>query len=143
METSDGQADVFALLEEAVCSDPDVVFVVAFGSRITGEARTDSDLDVAVKFGSHLTASERFEKQCFLSGEVQTEAAPFVDLSDIETLSLDVAHDAVDGRFVCGDDSAFEQFKTDVEATFLEQRRELRHHHRSVIDRIAEEGLRG
>jgi hypothetical protein len=61
----------------------------------------------------------------------------------VETLPLDVTHDAVNGQFVCGDRQAFETFKREVEAEFAEQREELRTHQRSVIDRIAEEGLRG
>jgi predicted nucleotidyltransferase len=130
-------------LEESVCSDPAVEFVVAFGSQITGEPTRSSDLDLAVKFADDLSDRERFEKRCFLSGDLQLDDAPFVDLSDIETLSLDVAHDAVDGRFVCGDEQAFEQFKADIEATFAEQRDTLRRQQREVIDRIAEGGLRG
>jgi hypothetical protein len=102
-----------------------------------------SDFDVAVKFVDDRSASERFEKRCFLSGDVQSEDTPFVDLSDIETLPLDVAHDAVNATFVCGDEQAFKQFKADVEARFADQRDDLRQHQRAVIDRIAEDGLRG
>ncbi|WP_199522771.1 nucleotidyltransferase domain-containing protein [Haloferax sp. Atlit-4N] len=143
MEPSDGRSEVFSALKEAVCSDSDIEFVVAFGSQITGEATTTSDLDIAVKFADSLSGRDRFEKQCFLSGDLQWEDAPFVDLSDIETLPLDVAHDAVSGSFVCGDEQAFEQFKTEIEAQFAEQRDDLRRQQRAVIDRIAEEGLRG
>ncbi|RDZ39533.1 DNA polymerase subunit beta [Haloferax sp. Atlit-4N] len=143
MEPSDGRSEVLSALREAVCSDSDLEFVVTFGSQITGEATTTSDLDIAVKLADSLSARDRFEKQCFLSGDLQWEDAPFVDLSDIETLPLAVAHDAVRGSFVCGDDQAFEQFKTETEAQFAEQRDDLRRQRRAVIDRIAEEGLRG
>lgn len=64
---------LFASLEESVCSDPDVDFVVAFGSQVTGEASDTSDLDIAVKFSDDLSNSERFEKWCFLSGDLQQE----------------------------------------------------------------------
>ncbi|SEL88885.1 nucleotidyltransferase domain-containing protein [Haloferax larsenii] len=143
MESSDGRAQVFSALKESVCPDPDVEFVVAFGSQTTGEATSTSDLDIAVKFADSLSDRERFKKQCFLSGDLQQEDAPFVDLSDIETLSLDVAHDAVNGSFVCGDEHAFGRFKRDIEARFVEQAGDLRRQQRAVIDRIAEEGLRG
>jgi predicted nucleotidyltransferase len=143
MESGAEDPQVDSVLDASVCDDPAVEFVVAFGSQCTGEATPASDLDVAVKFADDLSANERFDKRCFLSGDLQQDDAPFVDLADIETLPLDVAHDAVNGTFVCGDDRAFEQFKTTVEATFADQRDTLRRQQRDVIDRIAAEGLRG
>ena len=86
---------------------------------------------------------ERFETQYSLSGSLQQEDAPFVDLTDIETFPIDIAHDALDGRFVCGDEDAYEQFKQELETTFAEQRDTIRRQQRDVIDRIAEDGLRG
>jgi predicted nucleotidyltransferase len=142
MESGD-EDRVFSALEASVCTDADVTFVVAFGSHLTGETTRGSDLDVAIKFADYLSNRERFEKRCFLSGDLQQDDAPFVDLSDIETLPVDVAHDAVNGTFVCGDKQAFERFKTDVEAAFADQRDDLRHQQHDVIERIAEEGLRG
>ena len=112
-------------LAESVCSDSDVEFVVAFGSRIAGGPTQASDIDLAIKFADDLTDRERFDKRCFLSGDLQLEEAPFVDVSDIETLPLDVAHDAVNGQFVCGDEQAFAQFEMTIEATFAEQRETL------------------
>jgi len=49
----------------------------------------------------------------------------------------------VNGELLCGDEAAFETFKTNVEAEFDEQRESIRRHQRTVIDRIAEDGLRG
>lgn len=143
MGASDELSSVLDAVEASVCSDPDVEFVVAFGSQITGEQTRCSDLDIAVKFVDDLASRDRFDKQCFLSGDLQREDAPFVDLSDIEALPLAVAHDAVNGRFICGNKQAFEQFKDDVETRFAEQRETRRRHQREVIDRIAEDGLRG
>nr|WP_255767549.1 nucleotidyltransferase domain-containing protein [Haladaptatus halobius] len=59
-------------------------FVMMFGSHVTGTSRPSSDLDLAVKF---------------------------IDISDIEPLPIDVAHNAVNGVFLCGDEEAFRQFK--------------------------------
>lgn len=139
----DRTSEQLAALSESVCADSAVAFVVAFGSQITGSPTRGSDLDLAIKFVDELSNRERFEKRCFLSGNLQQDDAPFVDVSDIETLSLDVTHDAINGQFVCGDRDAFEQFKTAVEAQFEDEHEELRRHQRAVIDRIAEEGLRG
>jgi hypothetical protein len=54
-----------------------------------------------------------------------------------------VAHDVVNGEFLCGNEQTFRQFKTDIEASFEELRDEIRRHQQDVIDRIAEDGLRG
>lgn len=143
MYPGDVGSELSAGLEESVCSDSDIVFVVAFGSQITGRATHASDLDLAVKFADDLSERDRFETRCFLSGNLQREDTPFIDVSDIESLPLDVAHDAVNGVLVCGDEHAFEQFKTETEATFAEHRDTLRSEQRGVIDRIAEDGLRG
>ena len=143
MESGAEDPQVDAVLDASVCDDPAVEFVVAFGSRPADEATPASDLDIAVKFADDLSAGERFDKRCFLSGDIQRDDAPFVDLADIETLPLDVAHDAVNGTVVCGDEHAFERFKTAIEAAFDDQRETLRRQQRDVIDRIAAEGLRG
>jgi len=143
MEASDELSQVFAALEESLCRDSDIEFVVAFGSQVTGGSRSSSDIDLAVKFADDLSSHERFQKQCFLSGNLQQPDAPFIDLSDIEDLPLGVAHDAVNGEFICGDEQVFRQFKTDVEVSFEERRDEIRRQQQAVIDRIAEDGLRG
>jgi len=142
--TADGERPVvFENLAASVCSDTDIEYVVVFGSQVSGQSTASSDLDLAVKFVDALSDHERFEKRCFLSGDLQREGAPFVDVADIEALPLDVAHDVVNGEFVCGDKEAFEQFKTEIEAGFSECREEIRRQQRDVIDRIAEDGLRG
>jgi predicted nucleotidyltransferase len=139
----DMDSELFETIESSACSDPDIEFVVAFGSQITGDATDASDFDLAIKFADDVPDSERFEKWCFLSGTLQREGVPFLDVSDIGTLPLDIAHDAVNGRFVCGNEDAFEAFKMTVEADFDDRRDDLRRQQRAVIDRIAEEGLRG
>lgn len=143
METSDEHSQLFATLEESLCRDSDIEFVVAFGSQVTDDSRSSSDLDLAVKFADDLSSHERFQKRCFLSGNLQQADAPFIDLSDVEDLPLNVAHDAVNGEFLCGNEQAFHQFKTEIEASFEKQRDEIRRHQQDVIDRIAEDGLRG
>ncbi|WP_225335201.1 nucleotidyltransferase domain-containing protein [Halomicrobium urmianum] len=143
MDEDDGHSQELAALADSICHDPDVEFVVAFGSRISGESTRSSDLDFAVKFADDLSARGRFQKRCFFSGNLQQDNVQFIDASGIESLPLDVAHDAVNGEFVCGNERAFEQFKADIEEQFAEQRDVLRRQQREVIDRIAEEGLRG
>ncbi len=143
MNSSDEESMIINHVEKTLCSDPEVEFVVLFGSRATDAAGPVSHLDVVVKFSETLSPHERFRKLCFLSGELQRDDAPFVDLSDIESLPIDVAHDAVGGEFLCGDEGALRRVESEVEATFERRRDDIRRRHEDVIDRIAEDGLRG
>lgn len=143
MNTSDDRPSVLVTLENSLRGDPDVEFAVAFGSRVSGTPTQSSDFDVAVKFAEGMSARERFRKRCFLAGDLQREGEPFVDVSDIEDLPLEVAADAVDGTLVCGDERAFQQFKSEIGERFSAERSNIRRHQRDVIDRIAERGLRG
>lgn len=143
MEPSDGRSRLLADLAESLCQDADIEFAVAFGSQVTGRSRPSSDLDLAIKFVDSLSSHERFQKRCFLAGDLQRGDAPFIDVSDIEALPLDVAHDIVDGELLCGDEGAFRQFTADIEATFEKRRDDIHRHQREVIDRIAENGLHG
>jgi len=143
MDAGDERSQLFASLEESLCRDSDVEFVVAFGSRVVGDSDSSSDLDIAVKFADSLSSHERFQKRCFFSGSLQRADYPFIDISDIEELPLAAAHDAVEADLLCGDERAFSQFRADVEASFEERREKIHRHQQDVIDRIAEEGLRG
>lgn len=143
MEPAAERSRLLAALEASLCRDADIEFAVAFGSLVTGDSRPASDLDLAVKFDDELSAHDRFRKRCFLSGDLQRADAPFIDLSDIEALPIEVAHDAVQGEFLCGDEDAFRRFNATIERTFEEQRDDLRRQQRALIDRVAEEGLRG
>lgn len=143
MDTPDGRSRLFAAFEESLCRDADIEFAVAFGSQISGESHTSSDIDLAINFTDDLSSHERFQKRCFLSGDLQQENAPFVDVSDIEELPVGVAYDAVNGEVICGDEQAFHRFKADVEAAFEDQRDDIRRHQQDVIERIAEDGLHG
>jgi len=143
MAGSDEQSEVLANLTESLRGDPNIEFAVAFGSRVTDESHTASDLDLAIKFTDDLSSHERFQKRCFLSGTLQREDGPFVDVSDIEELPVEVAHDAVNGELLCGDQEAFERVRERIESSFEDEQDDLRRRHRDVIGRIAEEGLRG
>jgi predicted nucleotidyltransferase len=139
----DGSVAVPDRVKEILCEDSDVKFVVIFGSRERRTQGSGSDLDVAIKFSEELTQSERFHKRCHLSGQLQSDQLPFVDVSDIDELSIEFAHEAMNGTFVCGDESAFLERKESIEQTHEESIAERKHEQRAFINRIAEEGLRG
>ena len=110
---------------------------------MTGTARVSSDIDIAIKFADRLSPEERFRKQYRLSGRLQDSELPFVDVSDVEELSLEFAHAAVDGELLRGDAAAFREYREHVRAEFERNRKQLAENHRDRIRRIAEEGLRG
>ena len=130
-------------IETHLCSDEAVEFVVAFGSWVDGSPHGGSDIDIAVQFAEELDDYERFRKRCFFSAVLQQEDAPFVDLADIESLPLPVAHDAINGRFLCGDRESFRERKADIETRFDHHEEAFDERNRAVIERIASEGLRG
>lgn len=130
-------------VEEILCRDPDVEFVVLFGSRASGTARRSSDLDVVVKFEDSLSPTERFRKRCRLSGQLQSDEGPFVDLVDLDDVPIELAHAALDGTLVCGDEEVYEQVQRAVATEFESRRSAVERTQRETIRRIAEEGLRG
>lgn len=143
MTPEDGQSDVPAGVKESLCTDTDIEFVAVFGSRVTDTSRPSSDLDIAVKFSETLSADERFQKRCHLAGHLQQSDTPVIDLSDIDDLSLEVTHAAVNGELLCGDEQKFQRFKTEVEAEFEDRQEELEQDQRQLISRIADEGFHG
>lgn len=143
MESGDGHSSVPPSVERLLCDDPDVEFAVVFGSQAAGTAGPASDLDLAVKFDGELSVEERFRQRCHLSGRIQRDDAPFVDVSDLEELPLEVAKAAIDGDFLCGNENAFRAFETRIETEYEERRDDIKQSHRDTISRIARDGLRG
>jgi predicted nucleotidyltransferase len=138
-----GQDQFINDLASQLGQEPVVAFAVVFGSASTGKTHLSSDIDIAVKFTESPSSEERFRKQCFLSGSLQQSGQPFVDVSDVAELPLPVAHDAVNGTFLCGDKQSFQQFKSKIETEFEEHQDEIQRHRSDVIARIAERGLHG
>lgn len=65
-----------------------VRFAYLFGSRARGEARADSDLDLAVQFAPELGAAQRFELALRLGAELEAALDCRVDLVDLDTAPL-------------------------------------------------------
>jgi predicted nucleotidyltransferase len=143
MDLRGPDTDVLADLERVLCGDPAIEFVLVFGSRVTETTSQSSDLDIAIKFSPDLSESERFQRRCGLAGELQRDDAPFIDVADLDALPLHVAHDALDGQRLCGDPQAVADATANIETALAERGAAIRRRQRAVIDRIAEEGLRG
>ena len=138
-----GRNDLLSSLEADLCDDDTVEFVVVFGSRVDGMDRANADLDVAVKFNDDCSPAERFSTLCRLSGRVQRDAFPFIDLSDIEELPLQIARAAIDGMFLCGDHDSFERTSRAIRSEFETKRSTIERDQRQLIERIAKDGLHG
>ena len=72
-----------ALVHTLAARIPDLLAVYAFGSRITGAARVDSDLDLAVLVAGYADAVVLFD----LAGELADVAGCAVDLLDLRAAS--------------------------------------------------------
>lgn len=72
-----------ALVQTLAARIPDLLAVYAFGSRITGAARVDSDLDLAVLVAGYADAVVLFD----LAGELADVAGCAVDLLDLRAAS--------------------------------------------------------
>jgi predicted nucleotidyltransferase len=71
-----------------VLADHAVVFSYVFGSRGRGDARPDSDVDVAVRFDDELTADERFAATLRLGVQLEAALGGPVDVVDLKNAPL-------------------------------------------------------
>lgn len=71
------------ILQRLQAEFPDLLAVYAFGSRITGDAREDSDLDLAILVAGYADPIRLFQ----LSGDLTEITACPVDLLDLRAAS--------------------------------------------------------
>lgn len=143
MADSDSRTQTVADLRDAFTDADPVEFAVLFGSFAETGDTPPSDIDLAIKFSDRLAPDERFRHLCAFSGNLQPSDRPLVDVSDIDRLPLEIAHDAVHGTLVYGNEQRFAAFRTDITDAFVAQREAIRSRQRDVIERIAEQGLHG
>ena len=143
MAESERLTQTIADLRDTFAESDAVQFAVLFGSFTEDDDTSPSDIDLAIKFSDTLAPGERFRHLCVFSGNLQSSNRPFIDVSDIERLPLDIAHDAVHGKLVYGNEQRFEMFREDIQDTFAAQRDAIRSRQRDVIKRIANQGLHG
>lgn len=126
----EGIRDYLALTE--------VVFAVLFGSHASGTADESSDVDIALRFPDELSEAERFRQRNRIDADLQSYAAGFVDVSDIESLPIHVAHAVLrDGVRLVGDQADVETYKQDVEGEYAARASERDEERRAFIDRLA------
>ena len=143
MTDSEHPTQVVSDLRSAFADSDAIEFAILFGSFTGDEETSPSDIDIAIKFTDALAPAERFRQLCKFSGHLQSSDRPFVDVSDIEGLPLDIAHDAVHGKLVYGNEQRFEAFREDTQETFAAQRDTICSRQLDIIERIANQALHG
>jgi len=113
-------AEIVAILREAV---PDLIAVYRFGSTARGEARRDSDVDLAVLAGSPLAPVARFELQEDLAARLGRD----VDLVDLGAAATVMRMQVIaSGTLLAAlDPPRQEAFEDHTYARLNEERREI------------------
>ena len=79
--------DVDGILREVLRDEP-VAFAYLFGSSARGQARSDSDVDVAVHFSPDVPAEQRFRRTLRIGAELERRLDREVDVVDLEDAPL-------------------------------------------------------
>lgn len=117
-------------------SRQDLEFAVLFGSYAQEESDSASDVDIVLGFPHGVDDRERFRRRNRIDAELQAYADAFVDVSDIESLPVPVAHNALgEGIRLAGSAEAVDEYRerieTDHDAEAAERERQ------AFIDRVA------
>lgn len=99
--------DLGAAVSEVVSSDPRVLAVYVFGSRVHHDAHAASDLDLAVLFTQRVPVMELLE----MEDRLEKRLAQRVDLVDLGRTSAFLALDVIRGeRIYCTDSTRCDEF---------------------------------
>lgn len=95
MVTTADASDLDTRIATALRPIPEIVTAYLFGSRATGRARPDSDLDVAVRFVPNLTAQQRLDAMLDAIAALGRELGPLGERTDLLELDLDRVSSAI------------------------------------------------
>ena len=125
---------------DSVLRDAGIKFALIFGSRARGDARPDSDLDLAVMPSRHLPLLERSR----LAGEVaRLVGAPDVDVVVLPEATLELRAKVLrEGKLVySADEPARVAFQVRTFSEFFDFEPTLRMHQERLLRQYAEHGL--
>lgn len=88
-------SDLELRIANALRPIPEIITAYLFGSRATGRARPDSDLDVAVHLASGLGAEQRLELMLTAIAALSRELGPLGERTDLLDLDLDRISSAI------------------------------------------------
>ena len=91
MVTTADASDLDTRIATALRPIPEIVTAYLFGSRATGRARPDSDLDVAVRFVQNLNAQQRLDAML----DAIAALGPLGERTDLLELDLDRVSSAI------------------------------------------------
>jgi len=140
----DTPLDVEALVN-CLSGQPDVLAAYLFGSHATGEARPESDVDVAVLL-SETDEMKRFKRRLGLMGEVEEalsrRPADVVVLNDAPPL---LAHQVLrHGRLIFErDQGARVEFEVRTGKVYADLQPMYEYHSQDLFEKIREVGLSG
>jgi predicted nucleotidyltransferase len=128
----------------AVFGPTDVFLAYAYGSRVHGNPRPDSDLDIGYyldDFRRHPPLS--IKEEMMLAGELSDRMGVEVDLRNLGEAPLEwrgrVLEDGV--RVYCRDEVQRVNLERDLLAQYLDQKDSFRRMHELRLRRFAESGL--
>lgn len=102
--TASGQAGLTGLLTATLSAFPQIELAILFGSAARGEARADSDLDIAVAAPAALTAEQ---KMTLVETLAERTGRP-IDLIDLRTVGEPLLGQILrHGRRLLGSDDAY------------------------------------
>lgn len=128
-------------LRDRLDAVPEIVFAFLFGSRARGEARPDSDWDIAIYLRQDLSAEQRFRLRLRLAGDLE-------DLGEVDVVILNdappfLAHRAIMGeRLLVRDPTTLVRFSVRTVA-MSEDGRYWRELHRGARLKRLQEGTFG
>lgn len=144
MAAGDVFSDAMLVAVQAVFEPTDIVLAYAYGSRVHGNARPDSDLDIGYyqnDFRRHPPMPLQAELD--LAGQLSKQLGIEVDLRDLGQAPLEwrgrVLEDGV--RIFCRDEVQRVNLERDLLAQYLDQKDSFRRMHELRLQRFAESGL--
>jgi uncharacterized protein len=132
------QAEILQLLRRELGADPNLQFALLFGSWARGQARADSDVDVAVMPCGDWPLGAELD----LQGRLVRALGASVDVVRLDRAPTLLAWEVVsDGIEVCGDPSRLARYQARVALDHADAGPALERAARQYMRRIAELGV--